>query len=91
MEKQKNILIDGYVRLGCAQVDILGEKQRPAGSQETGVVSSSSSPPASAAPPVSLTDVDNTVKELVKWTDITDSKVGLSKRSSSHQTHSGFL
>ena len=64
MDKQKGWLLDALVLLGTAQADAILEKQR--GSEEKCVPDD-----------LTVKDVDETVQEIQKWCDLTDSKVCL--------------
>ena len=59
MDKQRNALIDAYVRLGLAQIDLLKKTNgEPVYDHQ-----------------LSLQDVDNTVNELKQLVDLSDAKV----------------
>lgn len=75
MDKQKSHLVDAFVRLGCAQADILlmAQDGLPPGQVQDQTVSSSQQ--AKPLPPITLQTLVNTTKELQKWVDLSDSKV----------------
>lgn len=60
MEKTKSTLIDAYVRRGCALVDMIRNAQAERSEEETAAV---------------MREIDELFVELLKWTEITDSKV----------------
>ncbi len=68
MDKQKTSVIDAYVRLGCAQSDMLLEQAK-----SESLESSADSTAESTS--VTVEDVEETVKSLQKWVELTDSKV----------------
>ncbi|KAJ8310382.1 hypothetical protein KUTeg_012247 [Tegillarca granosa] len=67
MDKQKDTLIEAYVKLGTAQADVIleGERILEEESEETKV----------ELPLVTKDDLNDTFIELQKWSDLTDSKV----------------
>ena len=65
MDKQKGYLIDAYLRLGCAQADVIVEKDSK----------TAKDPVTTTGVEVSISDLDETVREIQKWTDMNDSKV----------------
>ncbi len=67
MDKQKGWLIDSLVRLGCAQADVISEREKE-GQEDTSSTTSS-------LQDITINDLDNTVRDLQKWADLTDSKV----------------
>lgn len=60
MEKTKSTLVDAYVRRGCALVDMLRNAQAERSEEATATV---------------MREIDELFVELLKWTEITDSKV----------------
>lgn len=75
MDKQKSTLVDALVRLGCAQVDTYGEKQRQTPTSQPEQQQQQQQPLVSTTSEIKLEDIDNTANELKKWIDLTDSKV----------------
>ena len=71
MEKTRSALIDAYVRLGCAQGDILLDRIKT----ESSVGSHNASPTSTTPSNVTSTDLEFTVSELQKFVEITDAKV----------------
>ena len=68
MDKQKSWLIDTLVVLGTAQADAFLEKQKDT-SEKSVLVD------------IAVKDVDDTMQEIQKWCDVSDSKVRLSSLS----------
>jgi tripeptidyl-peptidase-2 len=67
MDKQKGWLLDALVRLGCAQADVLSEKEKSPEEEPSSTTSD--------LPDISIQDLDNTVKQVQKLADLTDTKV----------------
>jgi tripeptidyl-peptidase-2 len=70
MDKQKTILVDAYIRLGCAQADTLLEQEPSVGENQNQVADSTTAD-------VKLEDLDATWAEILKWSDTADSKVSM--------------
>ena len=68
MDKQKSWLVDTLVVLGTAQADAFLEKQKDT-SEKSVLVD------------ITAKDVDDTMLEIQKWCDVSDSKVRLSSFS----------
>ncbi len=64
MDKQKATLIDAHVKLGSAQGDCILEQKK-----------TEDKPSSTSIPEVTVKEVDDTVQDLQKWADLTDSKV----------------
>ena len=72
MDKMKTSLIDAYVRLGCAQADVVLEKQKATSTQEEDGENNTA---MSSTAHVTPKDVDDTLQQLQQWADVIDSKV----------------
>jgi len=70
MEKNKIILVDAYVRLGCAQGDWILQKRT--GTDSAG---STATPPPPPTLTLSVQDIDDTLIEVQKLVDLNDPKV----------------
>ena len=88
MDKQKQGVVDTYTRLGCAQADVLLEIHRRvsaetkmAGQTEQTEGTSESLP---TLPAVTVKELDDTLSNLQKWTDVTDPKVTLPNHNLTH-------
>ncbi|CAI9728027.1 tripeptidyl-peptidase 2-like [Octopus vulgaris] len=82
MDKQKNILIDTFVKLGCAQADTHLEAMKPLNAvtsgddeQVTGVEDDEDNDCEHVIPKVPIQEIDSIFEELIKWVDPFDSKV----------------
>lgn len=67
MDKQKDTLIEAYIKLGTAQADAILEAER--------ILEEESEETKIELPPVSKEALNDTFIELQKWSDLTDSKV----------------
>ena len=73
MDKLKAMLLDAYVKLGCAQADAIA---RPPEVTELSTEESLEDPSiVSLSPQVTVQDIDETFVQIQKWADLNDVKV----------------
>ena len=87
MDKLKSYLVDALVRLACAQADIIIQRNKApvetADESTTPPTQEDDDPDSTTRPThatghVTLQGLDETWVELLKWTEMSDSKVRLS-------------
>ena len=67
MDKQKEMLVEGLVKLACAQADILLKENGGDSEEEEGAL----------LPEVTIQDLNESFQTLQKWVDSSDDKVSL--------------